>query len=88
MQVKLRRNSATWEPADKQGSAYLKSALLAVSANTSRLTPRRPPGDLPKEVREGFLNRIVSANGAFTQGLYSYTERVERCALSLVCGIA
>ncbi|HZJ42163.1 MAG TPA: excinuclease ABC subunit UvrA [Pyrinomonadaceae bacterium] len=56
--------------ADKQGSAYLKSALLAVikhfNGNAKSLF-----AELPKEVRDGFLNGI-NAKLTFSQGLYSY----------------
>jgi len=56
--------------ADKQGGAYLKSALLAVlkQFNTD---PRTPFAELPKEAIEAFLNG-VSGKLNFTQGLYSY----------------
>ena len=56
--------------ADKQGSAYLRSALLAVCTHYNA-DPKTPYVDLPKEVRDGFLNGV---NGKlnFSQGLYSY----------------
>ncbi|HEY7783578.1 MAG TPA: excinuclease ABC subunit UvrA [Pyrinomonadaceae bacterium] len=55
---------------DKQGSAYLKSALLAVIKHYNA-DAKRPFAELPREVRDGFLNGL---NGqlAFRQGLYSY----------------
>ena len=56
--------------ADKQGSAYLKSALLAVCKHFS-VDPDTPFADLPREVREGFLNGVGTKLN-FKQGLYSY----------------
>ena len=56
--------------ADKQGSAYLKSALLAVCKHFS-VDPNTPFADLPREVREGFLNGVGTKLN-FKQGLYSY----------------
>src|SRR5918998_317942 len=56
--------------ADKQGSAYLRSALLAVCKHFNA-DPKQAFADLPKEVRDGFLNG-VNAKLTFTQGLYSY----------------
>ena len=56
--------------ADKQGSAYLRSALLAVCKHF-HADPKKPFAELPKEVREGFLNG-VNAKLTFTQGLYTY----------------
>ncbi|HEX5888425.1 MAG TPA: excinuclease ABC subunit UvrA [Pyrinomonadaceae bacterium] len=56
--------------ADKQGSAYLRSALLAVCKHF-RADPRTPFEDLPKEVRDGFLNG-VTGKLTFAQGLYTY----------------
>ena len=56
--------------ADKQGSAYLRSALIAVCKHFHCET-KKSFGDLPKEVREGFLNG-VSGKLSFTQGLYTY----------------
>ncbi|HEU4713521.1 MAG TPA: excinuclease ABC subunit UvrA [Pyrinomonadaceae bacterium] len=56
--------------ADKQGSAYLRSALLAVCGHF-HADPKTPYAELPKEVREGFLNG-VNAKLTFTQGLYAY----------------
>src|ERR671926_298980 len=55
---------------DKQGSAYLRSALLAVCKHFNA-DPKTAYADLPKEVREGFLNG-VSGKITFSQGLYSY----------------
>src|SRR5216684_933054 len=57
-------------PGDKQGSAYLRSALLAVIKHFNA-NAKSPFNDLPKEVCEGFLNG-VSGKLNFTQGLYSY----------------
>ena len=56
--------------ADKQGSAYLRSALLAVCKHF-HADPKKAFADLPKEVREGFLNG-VNTKLTFTQGLYTY----------------
>ncbi|HEY0730121.1 MAG TPA: excinuclease ABC subunit UvrA, partial [Pyrinomonadaceae bacterium] len=56
--------------ADKQGSAYLRSALLAVVKHF-RADPKTPFEELPKEVRDGFLNG-VPGKLTFTQGLYTY----------------
>ena len=56
--------------ADKQGSAYLRSALLAVCKHFDA-DPRTAFAELSKEVRDGFLNG-VGAKLSFTQGLYSY----------------
>src|SRR5215475_4418377 len=55
---------------DKQGSAYLRSALLAVCKHFNA-DSKKPLADLPKEVRDGFLNG-VSGKINFNQGLYSY----------------
>ena len=57
-------------PADKQGSAYLKSALQAVIKHCGA-TVKTTFAELPKEVHDAFFN---GANGklSFTQGLYSY----------------
>jgi excinuclease ABC subunit A len=57
-------------PADKAGSAYLGSALLAVIEHF-KVIPKTPFRDLPKEVREAFFNGL-SAQLKFRQGLYSY----------------
>jgi excinuclease ABC subunit A len=56
--------------ADKQGSAYLHSALLAVCKHF-QIDTNTAFGELPKEVREGFLLGVNSKLN-FTQGLYSY----------------
>src|SRR5262249_19845204 len=56
--------------ADKQGSAYLRSALLAVCKHF-QADPKTAFADLPKEVREGFLSG-VSGKINFNQGLYNY----------------
>jgi excinuclease ABC subunit A len=56
--------------ADKQGSAYLRSALLAVCMHF-KTDPKTPFGELPREVRDGFLNG-VNTKLNFTQGLYTY----------------
>jgi excinuclease ABC subunit A len=56
--------------ADKQGAAYLKSALLAVLKQFNA-DPKTPFAELPKEAIEAFLNG-VSGKLNFTQGLYSY----------------
>src|SRR6266511_3678793 len=57
-------------PADKQGSAYLKSALLAVAKHFNA-DVKRPFAELPKEVCDGFFHG-VSGQLTFRQGLYSY----------------
>ena len=56
--------------ADKQGSAYLKSALLAVVTHFGA-EPRAAFMDLPKNVREAFF-RGVEGQITFRQGLYTY----------------
>src|SRR5712671_4207662 len=56
--------------ADKSGSAYLRSALLAVIQHF-KADPNTPFGGLSKEVRESFLHGL-SAQLRFRQGLYSY----------------
>ncbi|HZN07383.1 MAG TPA: excinuclease ABC subunit UvrA [Pyrinomonadaceae bacterium] len=56
--------------ADKQGSAYLRSALLAVCKHFNA-DPKTPFANLPKEARDGFLNG-VSGKLTFVQGLYTY----------------
>ena len=56
--------------ADKQGSAYLKSALLAVAKHFNA-DAKRAFAELPKEVCDGFFHG-VSGQLAFRQGLYSY----------------
>ncbi|MGH9880590.1 MAG: excinuclease ABC subunit UvrA, partial [Pyrinomonadaceae bacterium] len=57
-------------PADKQGSAYLKSALLAVIKHFHS-DPKLPFADLPREVREAYFHG-VGGHLTFRQGLYSY----------------
>ncbi len=57
-------------PADKSGSAYLRSALLAVIQHF-KADPNTAFGELPKEARESFLNGLP-AQLRFRQGLYSY----------------
>src|SRR6476620_1450946 len=56
--------------ADKQGSAYLRSALLAI-CNHFNADSKTPYAQIPKEVRAGFLNG-VSGKITFNQGLYTY----------------
>ncbi len=56
--------------ADKQGSAYLRSALLAVCKHF-HADPKTCFADLAKEVRDGFLNG-VNGKLTFSQGLYTY----------------
>ena len=56
--------------ADKAGSAYLRSALLAIIEHF-KADPGTTFRDLPKEVREGFFNGL-STQLKFKQGLYSY----------------
>jgi excinuclease ABC subunit A len=56
--------------ADKAGSAYLRSALLAVIEHF-KADSQTPFRDLRSEVREGFLNGL-SAQLKFRQGLYAY----------------
>src|SRR5918995_4369553 len=53
---------------DRQGSAYLKSALLAV-ARQYNADPKVPFCNQPKEVTEGFLHG-VTGQLTFRQGLY------------------
>jgi excinuclease ABC subunit A len=57
-------------PADKQGSAYLKSALQAVIKHCGATT-KAAFAELPKEVHDAFFNG-ASGKLSFTQGLYSY----------------
>jgi excinuclease ABC subunit A len=57
-------------PADKQGSAYLKSALLAVAKHFNA-DAKLSFAELPKEVCDGFLQG-VTGQITFRQGLYSY----------------
>jgi excinuclease ABC subunit A len=56
--------------ADKQGAAYLRSALIAVCKHFNA-DPKAAFGELPKEARDAFLNG-VNTKLCFTQGLYSY----------------
>jgi excinuclease ABC subunit A len=56
--------------ADKQGSAYLKSALLAVAQHCNA-DAKLPFAELPKEVCDGFFQGL-SGQLTFRQGLYSY----------------
>ncbi|HKR60106.1 MAG TPA: excinuclease ABC subunit UvrA, partial [Pyrinomonadaceae bacterium] len=57
-------------PVDRPGSAYLRSALLAVIKHY-KADAKLPFGELPKEVCDGFFNG-VSGQLSFRQGLYSY----------------
>ena len=59
--------------ADKQGSAYLKTALLAVIKHFNA-DSKLPFLELPKEVRDGFLQG-VNAKLTFSQGLYTYQSQ-------------
>jgi excinuclease ABC subunit A len=56
--------------ADKQGSQYLRTALLAV-CKQFKADPKTPFAELTKDVRDGFLNG-VNGKLTFTQGLYTY----------------
>ena len=56
--------------ADKQGSAYLKSALAALAKHFSA-DIKLPFSALPKEVSDGFFHG-VTGQLTFRQGLYSY----------------
>ena len=56
--------------ADKAGSAYLRSALLAV-INHFKANPETPFAELSNDVRTAFLNGL-SPQLKFRQGLYSY----------------
>src|ERR687886_806290 len=56
--------------ADKQGSAYLRSALQAV-ANHFGADPKRPFNELPQEVRDAFFHGL-SEQLTFRQGAYTY----------------
>src|SRR5947207_10097391 len=56
--------------ADKAGSAYLRSALVAV-VNHFKIDPNTSFGELPKEVREAFFKGL-SPQLKFRQGLYTY----------------
>jgi excinuclease ABC subunit A len=55
---------------DKQGAAYLKSALLAV-INHFKADPGTPFFQLPKEVRDSFFDGL-DASITFRQGAYTY----------------
>src|SRR4029450_10298123 len=57
-------------PGDKQGSSYLRSALLAV-VKQFNADPSVPFCELSKEVVDAFLHG-PSARLTFTQGLYTY----------------
>src|SRR5205807_3154404 len=59
--------------ADKAGSAYLRSALLAVIAHF-KADSKVAFKDLTHEIREGFLNGL-GAQLKFRQGLYSYKSQ-------------
>ncbi|HWS53074.1 MAG TPA: excinuclease ABC subunit UvrA [Pyrinomonadaceae bacterium] len=56
--------------ADKQGAAYLKSALLAVAEHFGA-DPQVPFAELPQAVRDAFFHG-VEGQLTFRQGLYSY----------------
>src|SRR4029453_15058952 len=56
--------------ADKAGSAYLRSALLAVVAHFKG-DPRAPFRDQPKDIHDAFFHG-VSATIKFRQGMYAY----------------
>ena len=56
--------------ADKQGSAYLRSALLAVIKHFNG-NPKLPFGEQSKEVADGFFNGLTGQL-SFRQGLYSF----------------
>ncbi|HEY6119390.1 MAG TPA: hypothetical protein VIV66_05490, partial [Pyrinomonadaceae bacterium] len=56
--------------ADRQGSAYLKSALQAIIKHFNA-SLKTPFADLAKDVCDGFFNG-VSGRLKFTQGLYTY----------------
>jgi excinuclease ABC subunit A len=56
--------------ADKAGSAYLRSALLAVIAHL-KADPHAAFKELPNEVREAFFNGLA-VHLKFKQGVYSY----------------
>jgi excinuclease ABC subunit A len=59
--------------ADRQGSAYLKSALQAVVKHFNAST-KTPFVELAKEICDAFFNG-VSGRLKFTQGLYSYESQ-------------
>src|ERR671933_1563602 len=56
--------------ADKQGAAYLKSALLALIEHF-KADPQSPFAELPRQVREAFFHG-VEGQITFRQGLYKY----------------
>jgi excinuclease ABC subunit A len=60
----------TLSAADKQGAAYLKSALLAVVEHF-KADPQSPFAELPGQVREAFFHG-VEGQITFRQGLYRY----------------
>jgi excinuclease ABC subunit A len=60
-------------PADRQGSAYLKSALQAIVKHFDA-SLKTPFVELAREVCEAFFNG-VSGKIKFTQGLYSYESQ-------------
>ena len=60
-------------PADRQGSAYLKSALLAVISHFNG-NAKTPFNELLREAREGFFEGL-SGQLNFRQGAYSYQSR-------------
>jgi len=57
-------------PADKAGSAYLRSALLAI-IDYFKVSANLKFNELPPEVRDAFLHGL-SSRLKFRQGLYSY----------------
>jgi excinuclease ABC subunit A len=58
--------------ADKQGSAYLRSALLALLKHF-KADGKAVFAELPKEIREAFFMGL-SGQLNFTQGAYSYSS--------------
>jgi excinuclease ABC subunit A len=59
--------------ADRQGSAYLKSALQAVVKHFN-VSPKTPFVELAKDVCEAFFNGLTGRL-KFTQGLYTYESQ-------------
>ncbi len=57
-------------PADKQGAAYLQTALIAIIKHF-RSDPALPFSELPKEVCDAFFKGLA-IELTFTQGSYSY----------------
>ncbi len=57
-------------PIDRQGSAYLRSAIVAVGKHF-KADLKLPFSQLPKEVCDGFFHGVTGELG-FKQGLYSY----------------